>query len=482
MMDFAAVLHSHLAAPYPFLSIVSHDEQETRGLIEALGHALARRVQVWVPEPTKGPVEAQLREALLLAPPGAILLFCDAHPYLAEAETVRLLRQLEPALSAAKTTVVFLSAEPVVPRELERDVTVLVQPLPSRSELEEVARGVFGESAQAERLGAAAVGLTRREARRAFERARVVEQLDAARGRASDAEEQVIGEKRRLLRGDEALEFCDLRLSLDAVGGLGELKGWLRERREAFGGEAQLFGLPAPRGLLLVGVQGCGKSLAAKAVAGFWGLPLLRLDLALLHGNAAGAERTLQRTLATAEAMSPCVLWVDELEKGLEAGGGTARMLGMLLTWLAERRSTVFFVATANRVESLPPELLRRGRLDEVFFVDLPDRAARAEILALHLRSRGREPAVFGCEELASQTEHYSGAELEQVVVAGLYRAFAERREMTQRDLQVAAKQLVPLYAMYENEIKALRAWSHGRARPAHTSGRMAGLFGATTL
>lgn len=164
-----------------------------------------------------------------------------------------------------------MSAEPVVPRELERDVTVLVQPLPGRMELEAVARSVFGERPTLERLGAAAVGLTRREAQRAFERARVVEELDAARGRTSDAEEQVVGEKRRLLRGDEALEFCDLRLSLDSVGGLGELKGWLRERREAFGGEAQVFGLPAPRGLLLVGVQGCGKSLAAKAVAGFWG-------------------------------------------------------------------------------------------------------------------------------------------------------------------------------------------------------------------
>ncbi len=488
MMDFAAVLHSHLAAAYPFISIVSHDEQESLGLIEALGLALQRPVLVWAPG-TGEPGEASLRARLTLllseleagVGAGAVLGLCDAHPYLAGAETVRLLRLLEPVLSATKTTVIFVSAEPVVPRELERDVTVLVQPLPGRLELEAVARSVFGDGARLERLGAAAVGLTRREAQRAFERARVVEELDAARGRTSDAEEQVVGEKRRLLRGDEALEFCDLRLSLDSVGGLGELKGWLRERREAFGAEAQRFGLPAPRGLLLVGVQGCGKSLAAKAVAGFWGLPLLRLDLGLLIGSAPGAERTLQRTLATAEAMSPCVLWVDELEKGLDEGGATARTLGTLLTWLAERRSAVFFVATANRVEALPPELLRRGRLDEVFFVDLPDRGSRAEILALHLRSRGREPAAFGCEELASQTEHYSGAELEQVVVAGLYRAFAERREMTQRDLQVAAKQLVPLYAMYENEIKALRTWSQGRARPAHTSGRMAGLFGASS-
>ena len=208
MMDFAAVLHSHLAAAYPFISIVSHDEQESLGLIEALGLALQRPVLVWAPGPGE-PGEASLRERLLLlltelgdgVGAGAVLVFCDAHPYLAGAETVRLLRLLEPALSATKTTVIFVSAEPVVPRELERDVTVLVQPLPGRMELEAVARSVFGERPTLERLGAAAVGLTRREAQRAFERARVVEELDAARGRTSDAEEQVVGEKRRLLRG-----------------------------------------------------------------------------------------------------------------------------------------------------------------------------------------------------------------------------------------------------------------------------------------
>jgi len=260
------------------------------------------------------------------------------------------------------------------------------------------------------------------------------------------------------------------------------LKGWVGERALAFGPDAERFGLAAPRGVLLVGVQGCGKSLAAKAAAARLGVPLLRLDLPRVLGAADRAEENLARALEAAEAIAPVALWVDEIEKGFagSAQGGdprAARLLGAFSTWLQERRGAVFVVATANDVTRLPPELLRRGRFDELFFVDLPDLEARRDILALHLARRGRDPARHDLETVAQLCADYSGAELEQVVVGALHRAFAHRRELESQDLRRVAQETVPLFKTYEEQIKALREWARGRARSAGREGAIVDLF-----
>jgi SpoVK/Ycf46/Vps4 family AAA+-type ATPase len=288
-------------------------------------------------------------------------------------------------------------------------------------------------------------------------------------------------EKCRALRRTPALTFHEVQDGLAEIGGLGEIKKWLGERRRAFGSEARQFGLPSPRGLLLLGVQGCGKSIAAKAVAKEWQFPLLRLDLAAAFGGEKGSpEASIREAIAVAESLAPTVLWIDEIEKGFcdsGADSSASRVFGAFLTWLSEKQSTVFVVATANDVTGLPPELLRRGRFDELFFVDLPTAAERAEILAIHLRKRGRDPLQFPLVDLAEQAGRLTGAELEQTVTAALFTAFAERREVTPADVANAMNETVPLYDTYEERIKELRDWGRGRTRPASVDAKMVDFF-----
>jgi SpoVK/Ycf46/Vps4 family AAA+-type ATPase len=289
----------------------------------------------------------------------------------------------------------------------------------------------------------------------------------------------VAREKRLALHRTPALSFHEATETLGDVGGLGELKAWLRQRRQAFGDEARSFGLPAPRGLLLLGVQGCGKSLCAKAVAREWQFPLLRADLAAAFGDPARSpELVMREAIAVAESLAPAVLWIDEIEKGFAgAEASSVRTFGSFLTWMAEKRAPVFVVATANDVTAIPPELLRRGRFDELFFVDLPSAAERMEILSIHLRKNARDPAQFPLEALAGQAERLSGAELEQVVSAALYKAFAAGRDLAENDLADAIEETVPLYETYEERIKELRNWARHRARAASIDGRMVDLF-----
>jgi SpoVK/Ycf46/Vps4 family AAA+-type ATPase len=322
----------------------------------------------------------------------------------------------------------------------------------------------------------AALGLTAGEAVRIFNMACLqAKQLDA------EAVRLVVKEKGQALRRTPALTFHEPSGGLERVGGLGELKRWLAERRRAFGEEARSFGLPVPRGLLLLGVQGCGKSLSAKAVAREWHFPLLRLDLAAAFGDPEHSPEVIVRTATqVAESLAPVVLWIDEIEKGFAASGqdpASSRVLGSFLTWLSEKEAPVFVAATANDVLGLPPELLRRGRFDELFFVDLPNALERLEIFAIHLRKAGRDPNHYMIDELAAQSERLSGAEIEQVVSAGLYKAFAEGRELGDADLANAITETVPLYETYEERIKELRDWARHRARSATIDPKLVELF-----
>ncbi len=283
---------------------------------------------------------------------------------------------------------------------------------------------------------------------------------------------QVMQAKFELLSQGGVLQFEYETARFSEVAGLRKLKHWLELRKPAFFADKPLPGLDSPRGVLLLGVQGGGKSLAAKAVAGLYGLPLLRLDLASLYNKYHGeSERNLRESLKTADIMAPCVLWVDEIEKGVATSdsdeGTSKRMLGTLLNWLSERRHPVFLVATANDISALPPELMRKGRLDEIFFVDLPDHEVRREIFRIHLQKREQDPENFDLDELANHAEGFSGAEIEQAVVSGLYQAYARQEDLNDSHILAALKNTHPLSHVMAEKVQALREWGQSRAVPA---------------
>jgi SpoVK/Ycf46/Vps4 family AAA+-type ATPase len=282
-----------------------------------------------------------------------------------------------------------------------------------------------------------------------------------------------------VVRKSGLLEYFAADEKLANVGGMECLKQWLSRRGSAFGEAARKFGLPEPKGLLLLGVQGCGKSLTAKAIASAWRLPLLRLDMGRIFSGLVGSsEENLRRAIRVAEGVAPAVLWVDEIEKGMSGvassgrtdGGVSARVFGALLTWLQEKTAPVFVVATANQIEALPPELLRKGRFDEIFFIDLPAAPEREEILRIHLARRGRKPEGFPLDALAAAAEGFSGAELEQAVISALYDAFAEAKELAPAHVERALRETVPLAVTMREEIERLREWAKHRTRPASSA------------
>jgi SpoVK/Ycf46/Vps4 family AAA+-type ATPase len=477
-----------LRAGYRVVAFESFEEERALRVLERAAAQAERTLAVWslaagIEGRGAGSLDAGLRELETVEKP-IVLAVLDAQTVLADAIAVRRLRDALPRLAQRRQTVVLLGPVVDLPLELEREASRLTLPLPSADELrrlfERVASGSGGAAPSGEVLDEcvrAAQGLTSAEAVRVLRKAWL-----AAGAFDGGTVAHVLREKQKALRRVPALSFHDASDELTEVGGLGELKRWLVERRRAFGSEARSFGLPVPRGLLLLGVQGCGKSLAAKAVAREWRFPLLRLDLAAAFGDRSRSpEVTMREATAVAESLAPVVLWIDEIEKGLAATDrdpAASRVFGAFLTWLSEKAAPVFVVATANDVTALPPELLRRGRFDELFFVDLPNEAERVEILAIHLRKRGRDPAQYPLGELAARALRHSGAELEQVVAAGLYKAFADRRELTDNDLANAIEETVPLYETYEERIKELRDWARTRARPATLDARMVDLFG----
>jgi len=428
-----------------------------------------------------GSLTAALEAIARIDTPGIFALL-DAHRLLDDPLALRALRDHLPTLAHRSQYLVALGPAFDLPPELRREAGRMQMPLPDPPELKphfEASLRELCPGSSDERLNEAlraAAGLTRKEALRVFRRS-----LQEHGELGEEALRCMLNEKRRALRRSRALAFYETDTDLEGVGGLEELKRWLAERRRGFDDEARHFGLPLPRGLLLLGVQGCGKSLCAKAVARTWGFPLLRLDLATAFGDInVRPEAVLREAIAVAESLAPAVLWIDEIEKGFAASSSDAsssRVFGAFLTWLAEKSSPVFVVATANDVSGLPPELLRRGRLDDLFFVDLPSAEERAQILAIHLRKHRRDPVQHDIAELAAGAEGLSGAEIEQAVGAALFAAFAANRELADEDLANAITETVPLYDTYEERIKELRDWARGRARPASLDARLVDLF-----
>ncbi|NOY26401.1 MAG: AAA family ATPase [Oligoflexia bacterium] len=408
----------------------------------------------------------------------ALFLFFDLHPFLGQPRVVRLLRDLSQCMGPRGQAIIMVGHKQRVPPELEKDIAVVDVPLPRRKDIGRLlgaltkAEGLDLPTERFDQFVGGSLGLTEREIKRLYAR------ILLAGGRFTDDDlAQLAIEKRQAIRKSRYLEFWDRTGSIRDVGGMDNLKRWLDLRSLAFSQEARDFGLPQPSGLFMLGVQGCGKSLMAKAVADLWRFPLLRLDVAAVFSSGQ-EEQSLRNTIKIAESLAPVVLWIDELEKGFmtqDARGGEG--LGTFLTWMQEKQAPVFVVATANEVRVLPPELLRKGRFDEIFFVDLPNVHERLEILEIHLRQRKRDPELFDLTRLAEETEKFSGAELEQLVVGGLFAAFADGRALDDGDLVDASRDMVPLAVTMDDRLKELREWAHTRARQASTDRRRIDFF-----
>ena len=477
-------------AGYPLIYLVTQEEVRARALVAQAAEATRRTAASWsITEGVTGPEpapELSEPEAAIeaLAERGAqtFSVLLDMHRFLEQPRVVRRLRDRLVDAARRRHTFVIIAPVLVLPPELEKECAVVDLPLPRTDELlDELHRVAESEQrtveeSVAERGVRSALGLSLNEAGRVFRKVIVLK-----KGLQEADLKLIVEEKKAILRKSEVLEFHELSDGLNEVGGLGEMKRWLQARSRAFGEQARAFGLPSPKGLLLLGVQGCGKSLSAKAVAELWKFPLLRLDVGALFSSAVAPEAAIREAIKVSERLAPVVLWVDEIEKGFvqaEGAESSSRVFGSFITWLAEKKAEVFVVATANDVAALPPELMRKGRFDEIFFVDLPNVHERHEILKIHIGKRGRDPSNYAnLPNLAKQAEHFSGAELEQVVVSGLYRAFSEDRELTEQDMGLAIQQTVPLYRTYEEKIKRLRDWAKRRARPATQDSTVLDLF-----
>jgi AAA+ superfamily predicted ATPase len=475
--SFVRDLQAAAVSGVPIVIMVTHEERRVRPLV-AQAFPAARLLEWsatrgWTDDDSEREPVTSVERGARHREAGDACVMYDLHPWLTNPRVVRALRDVCEGRRDVPLLLVMPAA--TVPPELDRDVRVLPLPLPDFETLRAQVHAVFGRADdRLEPFARAVLGLTMDEATRALHGARGQKTLEAALDR-------VIAEKRGVLRRNACLELVDADISLADVGGLEVLKAWLRARVLAFDSGARAFGLAEPRGMLVCGVQGCGKSLVSKATARVLSLPLVRLDFAEVFA-APSPEHAIHEATRAVEAVAPVVLWVDEIEKGLGADATDARqarVFGAFLTWLQERRAPVFVAATANEVDRLPPELARRGRFDEVFFVDLPSPTERAQILAVHLGRRGRDPAAFAVAELSRDLEHWSGAEIEQMVDGALFHAYARQEtELTDVHLRAAARELIPLATLYEEKIQALRQWGLNRARRASADRRTLDLFG----
>lgn len=480
---------NYIRAGYPGLYLVSHEEQRVEAELKAIAESLKFHLFAW--SATTGLIDTanghgseelndplEVISALAELEENTLVLLRDFHLFLEEGNPV-LVRALKDLLLMAKTqgkVLLILGCRKVLPPELEREICLVEFALPDKEQLGRVLDNICRSAGrktptgdERERILDAATGLTCTEAENAFALS-VIESRDILPS-------VIAREKALTVKKNGLLEIVAVRESLDDIGGLDCLKQWLVQRRDAFGERARNYRLPAPRGVLLLGVPGTGKSLTAKAAANVLQRPLIKLDIGSLMGSLVGeSEANLRAAIHLAEAIAPCILWVDELDKGLAGskssgstdGGTSARVFGSLISWMQERTAPVFIIATANDVSHLPPELLRKGRWDEIFWTDLPGKAEREAIWRIKIAATGRDPKSFSLKDLATRTEGYTGAEIEGTVTDGLYRAFAKQRELKMDDLRQALGDTVPLSRL-SDQIESLRKWARGRARPATT-------------
>lgn len=494
--DILDDLRSRILSRYTLLFLDTWEEERWESELAALAAELERGFVVWSatsgaqpPADGDSPCVAPLEflERLDAYPAGHVFLLKDFHPYLSDPLVIRRLRDAMAQLTLDDKTLLLMGPDTPIPLELQRDSIRLRLPLPGLEELREILAAVLQEressggrrleitSAQEERMLKAVLGLTLREARKALGQALFgKDEIDDAVYAA------LVSEKKHMVQGSDLLDFQELEEGVKDIGGLQSLKDWIARRAEAFSTRAQEQGIPFPKGVLLLGVQGCGKSLTSRAIAQLLSFPLVRLDVSnLLSSSLGSSERGMREVLNLMETIAPAVLWLDEIEKGFAGSGDSgqsatmSRIVGKFLTWMQEHRSPVFVVATANSVHDLPPEMLRRGRFDEMFFIDLPNYHERKQIFEIHLNRRGWKPEKYDVAALAEKTEGYSGAEIEQIVLSAMVEMFGQGRMLTQEDLDQAREQTVPLSVTMEEKIFELREWARTRCRPATPDSRV---------
>jgi len=485
--DLRLVLNSHVA----LVVIETHDEPRALAMLQSLFKQSSMPAWKWTVTGGMEPLGfgVQPREEDAKKEPGEILqhikdhrpanafLLCDFHPYLEEPKTVRLLKDIALNHQYCEHKVVLISHRLTLPPELSRYAASVSLSMPTEEEILGIIREearLWSKNNSQERIKTDNVtlgklvnnlkGLPHQDVRRLAHGA-----IADDGAITEDDLPELTKAKFELMDMEGVLHFEYSTAHLKEVAGLNVLKSWLEDRRHALKNDGSEVALDPPKGVLLFGVQGGGKSLAAKSIAGVWGLPLLRLDMASLFNKYVGeTERNLREALNLADVMSPCVLWMDEIEKGLSQGDGDSgtpqRLLGTLLTWMSERKSSVFMVATSNDISGLPPELMRKGRFDEIFFVDLPDKDTRQAIFKIHLEKRNFKVEDFLLTDLAEFAEGFTGAEIEQAIVSALYASVAREEPMDTEKVLAAIQQTQPLSIVMAERISQLRAWAAERA------------------
>lgn len=486
-----------IKAGYPIIYIVSTEEQRILNMLNDLLPSVLKdniaeiKPHIWstvkgfkklgeieAVEDTRDPFDALKYIDDSKIP--TLFVLCDYHHFLTDQnyDVVRYLRELAVKLKKERKFIIILSPVLRIPSELEKEITVIDFPLPSNAEIKKVINSIkarakesvnkdqFNFKQNGEHLIKTLMGLTTVEIENVL-----FKSLAKARSFSIDV---IIREKEQIIRKGGILEFYNTEEKASDIGGLDILKTWISQRRKAFTNKARQFGIPIPKGILFVGIPGCGKSLTCKVIANMWKYPLIRLDVGKIFSGIVGSsEDNIRKAIKLAESIAPCILWIDEIEKAFSGvqssnfsdSGTTARVFGSFLTWMQEKKKSVFVVATANDINSLPQELLRKGRFDELFFIDLPNSIEREEIFRIHIEKRKRNAKDYDLKNLTQKSEGFSGAEIEASIISALYDAFDENEELSTKYILANLKKIVPLSTTMKEKIDTLRKWAVHRAR-----------------
>ena len=489
-MKFNSELALFLKARYPIIYINTIEEDRVEYVIRKnVKTNLNRSIYSWdfvdgyTNNPNnegfakRNPLQALELVERLNAETPALFLLKDFNRFLTDLSISRKLRNISRILKLQPKTIIIIGSELAIPKELQDLITVLEFQLPLEDEINQELKRLINslnievDSQLFENLTRACQGLSLERIRRVL--SKIIATYKTIDGNSIAV---LLSEKKQIISQTEILEYSSVNEKITSLGGLDNLKEWLKKRKTAFSVQASNYGLPTPRGLLLIGIQGTGKSLTAKAIANDWQLPLLKLDVGKLFGGIVGeSESRLRQMINVAETISPCILWIDEIDKAFSSteskgdSGTSNRVLATFISWLSEKKKPVFVIATANNIDLLPLEIIRKGRFDEIFFLDLPRTDEREEIFRIHLQEfRPNSWKSFNYQKLAKLSESFSGAEIRQSIIEGMYQAFYEDREFTTNDICFALKEAIPLANLENNQMIKLQSWaSSGQIRLA---------------